>query len=77
MHTEPWLGPNAGCSALPLAERRVPAQVPGDVHLDYERAGLITDPFFDTNHDHCQRMEKRIRDIAPTSSHAEFAGAPS
>jgi beta-mannosidase len=57
MHAEPWLGPTAGCSALPLAERWVPAQVPGDVHLDYERAGLIADPFFGTNHDLCRWME--------------------
>ena len=58
MHAEPWLGTTAGCSALPLAERWVLAQVPGDVHLDYERAGLIADPFFGTNHDHCRWMEE-------------------
>lgn len=58
MHAEPWLGPTPACSALPLDERWVPAQVPGDVHLDYERAGLIPDPFFGTNHDHCRWMEE-------------------
>ncbi len=58
MHAEPWLGPTVACSALPLDERWVPAQVPGDVHLDYERAGLIADPFFGTNHDHCRWMEE-------------------
>ncbi|MBS0664666.1 MAG: hypothetical protein JSR48_15470 [Verrucomicrobia bacterium] len=58
MHAEPWLGPTVACSALPLEERWVPAQVPGDVHLDYERAGLIADPFFGTNHDHCRWMEE-------------------
>lgn len=58
MHAEPWLGPTQACSALPLADRWVPATVPGDVHLDYERAGLIADPFFGTNHDHCRWMEE-------------------
>ncbi len=58
MHAEPWLGATVACSALPLAERWVPAQVPGDVHLDYERAGLIADPFYGTNHDHCRWMEE-------------------
>ncbi|MCC6415266.1 MAG: hypothetical protein IT582_05105 [Opitutaceae bacterium] len=58
MHAEPWLGPTVACSALPLADRWVPAQVPGDVHLDYERAGLIADPFFGTNHDHVRWMEE-------------------
>ncbi|MCF7688928.1 MAG: hypothetical protein K9N01_11565 [Cephaloticoccus sp.] len=58
MHAEPWLGPTQACSALPLDERWVPAQVPGDVHLDYERAGLIADPFFGTNHDHIRWMEE-------------------
>ncbi len=58
MHAEPWLGPTTACSALPLAERWVAAEVPGDVHLDYERAGLIADPFFGTNHDHCRWMEE-------------------
>ncbi len=58
MHAEPWLGATVACSALPLAERWVPAQVPGDVHLDYERAGMIADPFYGTNHDHCRWMEE-------------------
>ena len=58
MHAEPWLGPTQACSALPLADRWVPATVPGDVHLDYERAGLIADPFFGTNHDHIRWMEE-------------------
>ena len=58
MHAEPWLGPTVACSALPLADRWVPATVPGDVHLDYERAGLIADPFFGTNHDHIRWMEE-------------------
>jgi beta-mannosidase len=58
MHAEPWLGPTQACSALPLADRWVPAAVPGDVHLDYERAGLIADPFFGTNHDHIRWMEE-------------------
>jgi beta-mannosidase len=58
MHAEPWLGPGVGCSALPLADRWVRASVPGDVHLDYERAGIIADPFFGTNHDNCRWMEE-------------------
>ena len=58
MHAEPNLGPTQACSALPLEERWVPAQVPGDVHLDYQRAGLIDDPFFGMNHDKLRWMEE-------------------
>ena len=58
MHAEPNLGPTLACSAMPLDERWVPAQVPGDVHLDYQRAGLIEDPFFGMNHDKLRWMEE-------------------
>ena len=58
MHAEPNLGPTLACSALPLEERWVDAQVPGDVHLDYLRAGLIADPFFGINHDKLRWMEE-------------------
>jgi beta-mannosidase len=58
MHAEPNLGPTAACSPLPLEQRWVPAQVPGDVHLDYQRAGLIGDPFYGLNHDHLRWMEE-------------------
>ncbi|MFM1850917.1 MAG: hypothetical protein RIS54_601 [Verrucomicrobiota bacterium] len=58
MHAEPHLGPTQACSASKLAERWVPAQVPGDVHLDYQRAGLIGDPFYGLNHDHIRWMEE-------------------
>ena len=58
MHAEPNLGPTLACSALPLEERWVSAQVPGDVHLDYLRAGLIADPFFGINHDKLRWMEE-------------------
>jgi beta-mannosidase len=58
MHVEPNLGPTVGCSALPLDERWVPANVPGEVHLDYERAGLIEDPFYGLNHDNIRWMEE-------------------
>ena len=58
MHVEPNLGLTAGCSPLPFEERWVPAQVPGDVHLDYRRAGLIDDPFFGMNHDKLRWMEE-------------------
>ncbi|MCC6416275.1 MAG: hypothetical protein IT582_10240, partial [Opitutaceae bacterium] len=58
MHAEPNLGPTQACSASKLAERWVPAQVPGDVHLDYPRAGLIDDPFYGLNHDHIRWMEE-------------------
>ena len=58
MHAEPNLGPTQACSASKLAERWVPAQVPGDVHLDYQRAGLIDDPFYGLNHDHIRWMEE-------------------
>ncbi|MBS0663775.1 MAG: hypothetical protein JSR48_10965 [Verrucomicrobia bacterium] len=58
MHAEPNLGPTLACSALPLEERWVEAQVPGDVHLDYLRAGLIADPFFGLNHDKLRWMEE-------------------
>ena len=57
-YSEPWLGTTPGCSARPFDERWIPAQVPGDVHLDCQRAGLIEDPFFGLNHDHCRWMEE-------------------
>lgn len=58
MHVEPNLGLTQGCSALPFDERWVSAEVPGEVHLDYERAGLIEDPFFGLNHDKLRWMEE-------------------
>ena len=58
MHVEPNLGLTAGCSPLAFEERWVPAQVPGDVHLDYRRAGLIDHPFFGLNHDKLRWMEE-------------------
>ena len=58
MPTEPGLGLIAGCSALPFDQRWIDAQVPGDVHLDCQRAGLIGDPFVGMNHDHCRWMEE-------------------
>lgn len=58
MHAEPELGATAGCSALPLAERWIEARVPGDVHLDYLRAGKIPDPYFGTHHDNIRWMEE-------------------
>ncbi|MFI5358207.1 MAG: glycoside hydrolase family 2 protein, partial [Opitutales bacterium] len=58
MHAEPNLGPTQACSASKVEERWVPAAVPGDVHLDYERAGLIGDPFYGLNHDHIRWMEE-------------------
>ncbi|MFH0797133.1 MAG: sugar-binding domain-containing protein [Candidatus Omnitrophota bacterium] len=35
------------------------AVVPGDVHLDLMKAGLIDDPFFGRNTDHCLWMESK------------------
>ncbi|WP_127584262.1 beta-mannosidase [Paenibacillus koleovorans] len=35
-----------------------PAQVPGEVHLDLYRAGVIPDPYFGTNFFKCEWMEK-------------------
>lgn len=58
MHAEPELGATVGCSALPLAERWIDAQVPGDVHLDYLRAGKIPDPYYGTHHDNIRWMEE-------------------
>lgn len=58
MHAEPNLGIHSACSAMPLDERWVDAQVPGDVHLDYLRAGMIADPFFGMNHDKLRWMEE-------------------
>ncbi|MBX3749034.1 MAG: hypothetical protein KF897_03000 [Opitutaceae bacterium] len=57
MYAEPRLGPTRGCSAMPLDRRWLPAEVPGDVHLDLMRAGKIDDPFFGRNTDHCRWME--------------------
>ena len=49
---------------LPLAKVKnqlernpIPALVPGDAHLDLMRAGLIPDPFFGLDADHCLWME--------------------
>ena len=39
----------AGPSPEPIASATVPAQVPGVVHLDLLRAGLIPDPYLDDN----------------------------
>ncbi|MBX3749049.1 MAG: hypothetical protein KF897_03075 [Opitutaceae bacterium] len=58
MPTEPNLGLTAGCSALPFDQRWIDAQVPGDVHLDCQRAGLIGDPFVGMNHDQIRWMEE-------------------
>lgn len=58
MPVEPNLGLTAGCSALPFDQRWIDAQVPGDVHLDCQRAGLIGDPFYGMNHDHIRWMEE-------------------
>lgn len=37
----------------------LPAVVPGDVHLDLMAAGLIADPFFGLESDHCLWMEEK------------------
>jgi len=37
----------------------IPAQVPGDVHLDMMKAGLIRDPFHGLESDHCIWMEEK------------------
>ena len=58
MYGEPNLGPTQACSAMPLAERWIDAQVPGEVHLDCQRAGQIEDPFYGLNHDHIRWMEE-------------------
>ncbi|MEY2614364.1 MAG: beta-mannosidase, partial [Verrucomicrobiota bacterium] len=36
-----------------------PAQVPGCVHMDLFRNGLITDPFWGANEGHLQWIEKK------------------
>lgn len=58
MYAEPNLGPTQACSALPLEERWIDAQVPGEVHLDCQRAGQIEDPFYGLNHDKQRWMEE-------------------
>ncbi len=58
MPTEPNLGLTPGCSALPFDQRWIDAQVPGDIHLDCQRAGLIGDPFVGMNHDQIRWMEE-------------------
>ncbi len=37
----------------------LPASVPGDVHLDMMAAGVITDPFYGTESNHCIWMEEK------------------
>ncbi|MCX7597281.1 MAG: hypothetical protein N2512_00210, partial [Armatimonadetes bacterium] len=36
----------------------IPAQVPGEVHLDLMRAGKLEDPFFDLNHIKARELEQ-------------------
>jgi len=58
VYVEPGLGLTPGCSTRPVETRWIPAQGPGDVHLDCQRAGIIGDPFFGLNHDHIRWMEE-------------------
>jgi beta-mannosidase len=58
VYVEPWLGLTPGCSTRPVETRWIPAEVPGEVHLDLQRAGQIDDPFFGLNHDHIRWMEE-------------------
>jgi len=37
----------------------IDAAVPGEIHLDCLREGMIPDPFFGTNNDHCLWMEEK------------------
>jgi len=59
-HFEPGQGEEQG-AFLPdyLDEKWLPAAVPGDVHLDMERAGLIPNPFYADNAEKCRWMEEK------------------
>ena len=48
------LGFGTSTSITPPERRWMPAQVPGDVHLDLMRAGIIDDPFVGRGTDHCR-----------------------
>ena len=43
----------------PVAGRRLTAQVPGDIHLDLQRAAVIDDPFYDLNFQACRWVAER------------------
>jgi beta-mannosidase len=44
----------------PLTQQRIPAMIPGNVHMDLLQAGLIPDPFFGTNEDSLQWITNQI-----------------
>ncbi len=52
-------GERFGLHTEQSTEGWLPAQVPGDVHLDLMAAGQITDPFYGTESDHCLWMEEK------------------
>lgn len=53
--------------------RWLPAQVPGDVHLDLKKAGIISDPFYGIESDHCTWIEEKDWWYRTTFSLPEFA----
>ncbi|NQT94292.1 MAG: hypothetical protein HQ559_16145, partial [Lentisphaerae bacterium] len=60
LHNCNWrTGHTVGFSTCDTDEGWIDATVPGDIHLDGMREGLIPDPFFGTNNDHCLWMEEK------------------
>jgi beta-mannosidase len=51
----------------------LPAQVPGDVHLDLMKAGIIKDPFYGIESDHCIWIEEKDWWYRTTFSFAQLS----
>ncbi|NRA39724.1 MAG: hypothetical protein HRU15_16395, partial [Planctomycetes bacterium] len=52
-------GEHKGFHNQPMDDSWVAAEVPGDIHLDAERVGIIEDPFYASNTDACIWMEEK------------------
>jgi beta-mannosidase len=58
-YTEYGKGQRFGFESIESKDGWIPAHVPGDVHLDLMDAGVISDPFYGLNSDHCIWMEEK------------------
>lgn len=58
-YSEHMAGEKRGFHKTANTDTWLAADVPGDVHLDLVKAGLIPEPFFGTNFEHCIWMEEK------------------
>ena len=70
---EPNSGERFGFHKMEDKSQWLPAQVPGDVHLDLMEAGIIADPFYGTDCDHCLWIEEKDWWYRTTFSFPELA----